>query len=162
MAKHTGSCTRWRMPLARRSSRLRAALLLLAVLARAAAAAVADSRSSQAVPQPSSGSAGSNPGGSGAARAPCPPPSAPVSAPGCPCTVPSVQQRQQNDGSSAAACNVCPAGFRCSPSAAAHLVSAGWRQELSSVARSPPAYAARSGAGDSTVAGVCVPCQIGG
>lgn len=116
----------------------------------------------------------------------CPSIKAAVSAPGCPCTMHSAAGSKVSSGelrdtsltymdSTASGkgcryCNVCPAGHRCSPSAAAAVVSAGWNYTGPAINGS----SARNSSNTSSMfgldgvlgaagahRGICVPCQLG-
>uniref|UniRef100_A0A383W729 Pherophorin domain-containing protein n=1 Tax=Tetradesmus obliquus TaxID=3088 RepID=A0A383W729_TETOB len=149
----------------------------------AAAAAAAAPRSTPSRPLQATAAAAD-------AAAECPAKSVFLSAPGCPCTMHMADGPQRSGPLSdtragqaiaamrkAAKYNVCPAGFRCSPSAAAYLVSVGWQP--------PPAAADKaslrsnsSSSANMTLAeefsfeptglqaalarrGICIPCQLG-
>lgn len=108
-----------------------------------------------------------------------------LSAPGCPCTLyasarqSSGADQQQGMITSADAAvrplmsdavngkrNVCPAGYRCSPSAAADMISAGWEAtavvgasglgNISKLVASPGAFGL-----EAATTGLCVACQLG-
>lgn len=121
-----------------------------------------------------------------AAAVRCPGLNAAMAAPGCPCTMhtnrrPSQAQSQQTQPSSLASRpllgqisslsnsaerNVCPAGYRCSPSAASDIVQAGWQPAASlrsSGWRNASTFASPdSGLGAATATtGICVACQLG-
>jgi hypothetical protein len=122
------------------------------------------------------------------AAAECPAKSEVISAPGCPCTMhmsdgpersgPIAQTRFGQSVKAmqeSAKYNICPIGFRCSPSAAAYLVSMGWQP--------PPAAADKASLGKNSSSssnlteefsfqptglqaalarrGICIPCQLG-
>lgn len=91
----------------------------------------------------------------------CPSSAMVLTAPGCTCTVYRAQrgQGQANTASSrssrsAIRSNVCPSGYRCSPSAAVAIFAAGWSRNSSSGA--PPDVD-----GFTTERGICIPCQLG-
>lgn len=101
----------------------------------------------------------------GAAAATCPPGYVELSAGGCPCTLQARTLRglsspHDNDH---VALNVCPAGYRCSPSAAAAILKAGWQQGPGMTASTSNLSAsfARSGRFAHSNKGICMPCQIG-
>eukprot|EP00878_Enallax_costatus_P019029 GHUV01020063.1.p1 GENE.GHUV01020063.1~~GHUV01020063.1.p1 ORF type:complete len:335 (-),score=43.15 GHUV01020063.1:873-1877(-) len=123
-----------------------------------------------------------------AAAAPfsCPALNSAVSAPGCPCTMhtnraqPQGQSQQtqpsslvsrplldqSSRSSSSTELNVCPAGYRCSPSAAADIMQAGWQPAASlrnSGWRNASSFgSSNSGLGLATATtGICVACQLG-
>lgn len=128
-----------------------------------------------------------------AIMSPCPPAIAAVSGPGCSCTMYNEhsQPADQQDNAAAAAGggldtspvrpllfgsissrlrsrkrNICPAGYRCSPSAAADIVRAGWQPnpDLSSsgVGNGSIFKALQSAMGmDTAPKGICVACQLG-
>jgi hypothetical protein len=102
----------------------------------------------------------------------CPGPQVLLSAPGCPCTVhtdyraPAADPSSSSTGSSSRV-NICPAGFRCSPSSAAAVESAGcqcsswgglaaaaWQQQ-----QQQQQFGARALGGPNI--GICMPCQLG-
>lgn len=88
----------------------------------------------------------------------CPPPHADLSSAGCPCTV--YHDRKGSNSNSARTSpirsNLCPAGYRCSPSAAAALAAAGWQRNSSNSSKSVPF--------DNLVTtqdGICISCMLG-
>lgn len=117
--------------------------LLVASTAGATAAAAAD-----LVAQQLEAAAGETAGG-------CPSVHALLSGPGCTCTVyyPTARTGDNSGSNDRVQVNLCPAGYRCSPTAAAAIVSAGW---------SFTSNASRSSAGGlTTEQGICIPCQLG-
>jgi len=124
-------------------SALPARRLLVAGTAGATAAAAAD-----LVAQQLEAAAGGTAGG-------CPSVHALLSGPGCTCTVyyPTARTGDNSGSNDRVQVNLCPAGYRCSPTAAAAVVSAGWRLTSN---------ASRSSAGGlTTEQGICIPCQLG-
>lgn len=92
----------------------------------------------------------------------CPSSAMAQTAPGCTCTV-YRNQRGQGQGNTASSrsssrsairSNLCPSGYRCSPSAAIAIFAAGWSRNSSSEA--PPDVD-----GFTTERGICIPCQLG-
>lgn len=89
----------------------------------------------------------------------CPGATAELSTAGCTCTVYRSNSAQDSSSDSTRRVNVCPAGFRCSPSAKEAVLSgimAGWSLNSSSSSK-----VTRMG-GAVTEQGICVPCQLGG
>lgn len=102
------------------------------------------------------------PAGQFAASSKCPGPLERLSAPGCPCTVHT--DYLTDSSSSSSRVGVCPAGYRCSPSAAAAVQSAGcqcpsWKAAAAAARQQQQGLAMRA-AGLPSV-GVCMPCQLG-
>lgn len=96
----------------------------------------------------------------------CPSPSNHLSAPGCPCTMPNtLDTASPNSSKQQQQSNICPAGHRCSPSAAAAVVAAGWAKQLQNGTWGVPGGIGAA-AGELELAaastGICVPCQLGG
>jgi hypothetical protein len=103
----------------------------------------------------------------------CPGPQELLSAAGCPCTVhadypapatdPSSSTGSSNSGSSSRV-NVCPAGFRCSPSSAAAVESAGCQcsgwEGLAAAGRQQQQQLGARALGVPSI-GICMPCQLG-
>jgi hypothetical protein len=87
----------------------------------------------------------------------CPSAAMVLSAPGCTCTVYHTEPGQGSAASSRRSdvrSNVCPSGYRCSPSAAAAIFAAGW-------SRNSTSGAAPAVDGFTTERGICIPCQLG-
>lgn len=91
----------------------------------------------------------------------CPSSAMMLTAPGCTCTVYRTENGRGQDSAassrssrSAIRSNVCPSGYRCSPSAAVAIFAAGWSRNSSSGA--PPDVD-----GFTTERGICIPCQLG-
>lgn len=57
--------------------------------------------------------------------------------------------------------NICPAGFRCSTSAAEAMLTAGWQHPAHSNTSSVLSLSTDRVARAAAVQGICVPCQIG-
>lgn len=90
----------------------------------------------------------------------CPPKRAEVSDAGCPCTV-YHHNTASSDSSRAAVSriNLCPAGFRCSPTAAAALAAAGWQRNSSTDGSSSQVVPLDDLL--TTEDGICMPCMLG-
>jgi hypothetical protein len=91
----------------------------------------------------------------------CPAKRAEVSSGGCPCTV--YHDNTASSDSSRATLrrtNLCPAGFRCSPTAAAALAAAGWHRNSSTDGSSSSQLAPLDEL-VSTESGICMPCALG-
>lgn len=114
----------------------------------------------------------------------CPPVVAAISAPGCACTMHLNHQQDTAAASEAPSTpinrpllfgnrhrrrtqrNVCPAGYRCSPSAAADIVRAGWQPNPalrnSGLGNGSEFQAPQSALGlAAATKGICVACQLG-